>query len=63
MFFDKDEGRFEQRQVETGERIGDRVEIVSGLRPGERYAASGVFLLNSDAQIKAESTPMKAESK
>ena len=55
MFFDKGGGTFEQRQVQTGERSGDRVEIVSGLRPGERYAASGVFLLNSESQMKAES--------
>jgi Cu(I)/Ag(I) efflux system membrane fusion protein len=55
MFLDKGEGRFEQRQVETGERVGDRVEIVHGLAAGERYAASGVFLLNSDSQMKAES--------
>lgn len=53
MFFDTGDGRFESRQVETGERFGDRVEIVSGLKAGERYAASGVFLLNSESQMKA----------
>ena len=55
MFFDTGNGRFEQRQVETGEHIGDRVEILSGLKAGERYAASGVFLLNSESQMKATS--------
>jgi RND family efflux transporter MFP subunit len=55
MFFDTGNGHFEQRQVETGERSGDRVEILSGLKPGDRYAASGVFLLNSDSQMKAAS--------
>jgi RND family efflux transporter MFP subunit len=55
MFFDKGDGRFEQRQVKTGERAGDRVEILSGLKAGERYAASGIFLLSSDSQMKAES--------
>jgi Cu(I)/Ag(I) efflux system membrane fusion protein len=53
MFFDSGNGHFDQRQVETGERIGDRVEILSGLKTGERYAASGVFLLNSESQMKA----------
>ena len=55
MFLDKGDGRFEQRQVETGERTDDRVEIVKGLAAGERYAASGVFLLESESQMKAES--------
>jgi len=53
VFVDAGDGRFEQRQVETGDHIGDRVEIVSGLKAGERYAASGVFLLNSESQMKA----------
>ena len=55
MFLDAGEGRFESRQVATGERIGDRVEILSGLKAGDRFAASGVFLLNSDSQMKAAS--------
>jgi Cu(I)/Ag(I) efflux system membrane fusion protein len=55
MFFDAGNGRFDQRQVQTGERIGDRVEILSGLKAGERYAASGVFLLNSESQMQAAS--------
>ncbi len=53
MFFDSGNGHFEPRTVETGERLGERVEILSGLKAGERYAASGVFLLNSDSQMKA----------
>lgn len=55
MFFDAGGGRFEPRAVETGEHIGDRVEILKGMKVGERYAASGVFLLNSDSQMKAGS--------
>jgi RND family efflux transporter MFP subunit len=55
MFFDAGNGRFAPRTVETGERTGDQVEILKGLKAGERYAASGVFLLNSDSQMKAGS--------
>ena len=55
MFIDQGDGRFERRQVETGERTDDRVEVVKGLAGGERYAASGVFLLESESQMKAES--------
>ncbi|HXJ44400.1 MAG TPA: efflux RND transporter periplasmic adaptor subunit [Bryobacteraceae bacterium] len=53
IFIDHGNGSLEPRQVETGARIGDRIEILKGLKTGERYAASGVFLLNSENQMKA----------
>ncbi len=46
-------GYFEPRQVEKGERIGDRVEIVKGLRAGEQIVASAAFLLDSESQMKS----------
>lgn len=39
---------FEAQPVELGRRDGDWVEIVSGLSPGDRYAAQGSFLLKAD---------------
>ena len=35
VFVDRDNGFFEPRAVETGWRLGDRVEITRGLKPGE----------------------------
>jgi RND family efflux transporter MFP subunit len=52
IFMDRGNGYLEPRQVETGQRIGDRVEIVKGLAPGERIVTSGTFLLNSESQMK-----------
>ncbi|MDR3698970.1 MAG: efflux RND transporter periplasmic adaptor subunit [Candidatus Sulfopaludibacter sp.] len=52
IFLDRGNGYFEPRQVETGQRIDDRVEIVKGLAPGERIVTSGAFLLNSESQLK-----------
>jgi len=46
-------GHFEPREVETGERIGDRVAVRKGLAAGERLVISGNFLLNSESQLKA----------
>jgi len=46
------EGRFEPRQVETGWRFGGRVEIVKGLKPGERIAVSGNFLIDSESKME-----------
>jgi cobalt-zinc-cadmium efflux system membrane fusion protein len=39
--------RFEARAVETGKQVGDRLQVVRGLRAGERVVAEGSFVLKS----------------
>jgi cobalt-zinc-cadmium efflux system membrane fusion protein len=39
---------FEARPIETGKRDSDWVEVVSGLLPGERYAAANSFILKAE---------------
>jgi cobalt-zinc-cadmium efflux system membrane fusion protein len=39
---------FEARPVETGRTDGASVEIVEGLRPGDRYAAKNAFAVKAD---------------
>lgn len=53
VFVERGGGYFEPRQVETGWRVGDRLEIVRGLMPGERIVISGNFLLDSESRMKA----------
>lgn len=53
VFVEKGVGIFEPREVETGRGIGNRVEIVSGLKEGERIAISGTFLLDSESRMKS----------
>jgi multidrug efflux pump subunit AcrA (membrane-fusion protein) len=53
IFLDRGDGFLEPRAVETGARIGDRVEIVRGLGPAERIVTSATFLLNSESQIQS----------
>jgi RND family efflux transporter MFP subunit len=53
VFVDKGDGHFEPRPVETGWRLGDRVEIVKGLMEGERIVVSGNFLMDSESRMKA----------
>jgi Cu(I)/Ag(I) efflux system membrane fusion protein len=60
VFVTAGQGWFEPREVETGQRLGDRIEILKGLTPGERIVASGVFLLNSESQLKAAASNMGA---
>jgi len=52
VFIDRGNGALEPRKVETGDRIGDRIQIVSGVRAGERVVSSGAFLIDSEAQLR-----------
>lgn len=52
VFIDRGNGFFEPRNVKTGWRIGDRVEIVSGLRTGELIVVSGNFLIDSESRME-----------
>jgi cobalt-zinc-cadmium efflux system membrane fusion protein len=40
--------RFEERQVTTGKKDGERIEVLSGLKRGERVAAIGSFVVKAD---------------
>ncbi len=53
VFVDRGEGLFEPRQVETGRRVGDRVQIVKGLMPGELVVVDGNFFVDSESRLKA----------
>lgn len=62
IFIDRGNGFFEPRQVETGWRFGDKVEIVRGLAPGERIVVSGTFLVDSESRMKAIAAGIHAAS-
>jgi RND family efflux transporter MFP subunit len=53
VFVDLGNGFFERRQVETGWRMGDRIEIIHGLEPGERIVISGNFLIDSESRLQS----------
>jgi RND family efflux transporter MFP subunit len=52
VFVDRGDGYFEPREVETGLRMGNRVEIVRGLEAGERIVTSGTFLIDSESKLQ-----------
>jgi len=52
VYVDKGDGYFEPRQVMTGLRADGSVEILKGIKPGERIAISGNFLIDSEAKLK-----------
>jgi len=52
VFVDRGDGYFEPREVKTGWRFGDRVEVTEGLTEGERIVVSGNFLIDSESRMK-----------
>ena len=53
VFVDIGEDTFEIRSIQEGRRVDGQVEILDGLRPGERIAVEGAFVLKSE-RLKAE---------
>ena len=52
VFVATGDAAFEPREVTTGVRYGDRIQIVNGLSEGERLVVSGLFLLDSESRLQ-----------
>ena len=48
-----DEGRFKPQPVKLGSRGRDYVEVLEGVKAGERVVVSATFLIDSESQLKA----------
>ena len=46
---DGEEGRFIERTVKLGRATGDVVEVLAGVKPGERVVTDGSFFLRAEA--------------
>jgi Cu(I)/Ag(I) efflux system membrane fusion protein len=53
VFLALEEGRFNQVEVTVGVSSGDFVEVLSGLKEGDRVAVSGNFLLDSESRLQS----------
>lgn len=60
VYVDRGRGYFEPRLVQTGWRLGDRVQVTDGLAPGEHIVVSSNFLIDSESRMKpaAASVPV-----
>jgi len=47
------DGRFQPREVKTGDAAGDMVEVLSGVQAGESVVARASFLVDSESRLKA----------
>ncbi len=52
-FVAEGDGYFQPRDVKVGQRLGDRVQILEGLKPGEQVAVGATFFLDSESQLRA----------
>jgi Cu(I)/Ag(I) efflux system membrane fusion protein len=46
-------GRFEPREVTTGATVGEQVEVLSGVKPGEGVIVRANFLVDSESRLRA----------
>ena len=53
VYVEHGEGIFEPREVETGWRNAERIEILKGLEPGERVVVGATFLVDSESRFKS----------
>ena len=45
-------GMFEPRDVQMGERVEDKAQILSGLKAGDMVVVSGGYMIDSESQLK-----------
>jgi len=53
VFVVKDGDTFEPREIQTGIETDEGVQVISGLKVGERIVISGNFLLDSESRVQA----------
>ena len=63
VFVQTSPGHFESRTVETGWRLGERVQIARGLREGETVVSSGTFLVDSESRLQMTAAAGSAKDK
>jgi membrane fusion protein, copper/silver efflux system len=52
VYVDKGDGYFEPRVIVTGLRADGMVEVLRGLKPGERVVSSAAFLIDSESKLR-----------
>jgi Cu(I)/Ag(I) efflux system membrane fusion protein len=52
VYVDKGDGYFEPREIKTGVKVEEMLEVLAGLKQGEKVASSAIFLIDSEAQLK-----------
>jgi Cu(I)/Ag(I) efflux system membrane fusion protein len=60
VYVENSSGEYEQRSVKTG-RVGDEgIEILEGVKDGERVVAQGNLMIDAEAQLRGSAAPAQA---
>lgn len=59
VFVAKGNGFFEPREVKIGDKVDEKVIVLSGLKPGETIVTSGNFLIDSESRLSSAMEGMK----
>lgn len=59
VFVAKGNGYFEPRAVKVGDKVDEKVIVLSGLQPGETVVTSGNFLIDSESRLTSAMGGMK----
>ncbi|MCM0079979.1 efflux RND transporter periplasmic adaptor subunit [Geomonas sp. Red32] len=52
VWVEKSAGVFEPREVKVGAKAGDKIQILSGLNVGDKVAATGGYLIDSESKLR-----------
>ncbi len=53
VLVERGEGRYEPRPVKLGARVPGYVQVLEGLKPGERVVTSATFLIDAESKLRA----------
>jgi Cu(I)/Ag(I) efflux system membrane fusion protein len=53
VLVERGEGRYEPRTVKIGERVPGYVQVLEGLKPGEKVVTSATFLIDAESNLRA----------
>jgi Cu(I)/Ag(I) efflux system membrane fusion protein len=60
VLVERGEGRYEPRPVKLGARVPGYVQVLEGLKPGERVVTSATFLIDAESNLRAALTTFTA---
>ena len=63
VFVRVDEERFQPRPVRVGASVGDHVEIVDGLKPGDALVTEGALMLKSKLKLRVDAEEGEGKKK
>lgn len=53
VLVERGEGRYEPRPVKLGARVAGYVQVLDGLKPGERVVTAATFLIDAESNLRA----------